>query len=685
MKKVFLLLAVLLPMFMNCANAQNNNVDERLLHKAEQAYFDDDDDSKAFEYVNDFLDSYPNHADGRYIRARIYYSNDKNDAAIRDLKVAVKNHTKNSRVYLSTLYDFIACVYADSDQMDMAIEYQQKAVKEAKKDNPDKFLSCVFDLGQYYYNNDQLGEAETVYLSILKEDNTYQPAMVGLARNCLDRKEYDKGLEWLELAKKYDDDYAQIYRFEMQIYKAMGKDIEAVDSAIKYCITNEDASINTLTEYIGLRYSYGIAKLEETFRKTPTDMRLPLIMARMHKEHGNYNKAIDCLKIIESEYGASATLSYEISMCYDDKGDFPKAIAEINKAIEKSEKGKYIGVRADLYRSWGKYNEAIADYMEAKQYRPTEGHYYYGIGWSYELMGNDAEAMKYYNEGMEIDPSQAYLAVSRADLSKKMGMLAQAEADYKRVLENDKEPEIGSCRQYALIGLGRNDEAIEWMDKIIASNPEYAGCYYDKACVLGRIGRYDEALDALETAFKKGFRRFNHLVHDDDMDCLRNFPRYKALVNEYKGKDVKDGEAMEDGKVSAILEPKESVIPLKRMAGGTYEVPCSINKLPLRFIFDTGASDITISSVEANFMLKNNYLSKNDFKGTRNYLNASGEITEGAVICLKEITIGDVVLKNVNASVVKNQKAPLLLGQTALERFGSFTIDNESQNLIIKY
>ena len=47
--------------------------------------------------------------------------------------------------------------------------------------------------------------------------------------------------------------------------------------------------------------------------------------------------------------------------------------------------------------------------------------------------------------------------------------------------------------------------------------------------------------------------------------------------------------------------------------------------------------------------------------------------------------MGDVKLKNIDASVVKNQKAPLLLGQSVLERFGSITIDNSSAKLIIKH
>ena len=53
-------------------------------------------------------------------------------------------------------------------------------------------------------------------------------------------------------------------------------------------------------------------------------------------------------------------------------------------------------------------------------------------------------------------------------------------------------------------------------------------------------------------------------------------------------------------------------------------------------------------------------------------------------IALGEIKIGDAVLRNVDASVVHNQQAPLLLGQSVLERFGIITIDNINSKLIIK-
>ena len=61
------------------------------------------------------------------------------------------------------------------------------------------------------------------------------------------------------------------------------------------------------------------------------------------------------------------------------------------------------------------------------------------------------------------------------------------------------------------------------------------------------------------------------------------------------------------------------------------------------------------------------------------------KLADGAVVRIKEVKVGDCILKNIEASVIKNQKAPLLLGQSVLERFGSITIDNQNNKLIIKH
>jgi clan AA aspartic protease (TIGR02281 family) len=165
------------------------------------------------------------------------------------------------------------------------------------------------------------------------------------------------------------------------------------------------------------------------------------------------------------------------------------------------------------------------------------------------------------------------------------------------------------------------------------------------------------------------------------MDAIRNHPDFIALIAEYKSKPIatfSNAENVSD-EISVISE-----IQMKKMYSGVYEVACTINNLPLKFIFDTGASSVSISSVEASFMLKNGYLKEEDIKGKEYFSTATGEIHEGTIIRLREIKIGDAVLRNVDASVAHNQQAPLLLGQSVLERFGTITIDNINSKLIIK-
>ena len=89
--------------------------------------------------------------------------------------------------------------------------------------------------------------------------------------------------------------------------------------------------------------------------------------------------------------------------------------------------------------------------------------------------------------------------------------------------------------------------------------------------------------------------------------------------------------------------------------------------------------------VDANFMLKNDYISPKDIIGNRAYSDANGELSVGTVINLKEVTFGGLVLKDVKASVVRNQKAPLLLGQTVLGRLGKIEIDNTNMKLKITH
>jgi aspartyl protease family protein len=114
---------------------------------------------------------------------------------------------------------------------------------------------------------------------------------------------------------------------------------------------------------------------------------------------------------------------------------------------------------------------------------------------------------------------------------------------------------------------------------------------------------------------------------------------------------------------------------------GVFYIPTLVNGIPMQFIFDTGASVVSISLTEALFLFKNGKLAKSDILGKQYFSDAKGEISVGTKIILREIKIGNKTIKNIEASIVNNTNAPLLIGQSALEKLGKITFDTNNKIL----
>jgi len=126
-----------------------------------------------------------------------------------------------------------------------------------------------------------------------------------------------------------------------------------------------------------------------------------------------------------------------------------------------------------------------------------------------------------------------------------------------------------------------------------------------------------------------------------------------------------------------------NVLKMELQSGVRY-VWIEINGIKLRFIFDTGASSICISPAEATVLYRQGTLQKEDILNVEYFQDATGKISEGTKVNLREVKIGNMILENVEALVIDNVNAPLLLGQTVLERFGSIEIDNVNGEIIFK-
>ena len=655
------------------------------LQKAYEVLQNDHDEDQALKLLGEQIKSTPDNVECWLLMCRIYRNQKEYGRAMSSVNEAIRvNKPKKSGFVNSTLYWWKSSVYDDMDNNEQEIEWLKKALDAARKDNKENVQNISFDLGQAYYEAKKYDESDAVYRQMVKEDETDQAAMTGLARNMIQREDYAGAVRMLDASQKYGDDYSETYRFRSEAYDKMGETDKAIDDALLWFEKDEDAYDSAIIKLMMKHRTYAIAKAKTSMKSSDSKDAWRVLLLSIYEEAGEYENAIKEYDALEEDYGKDEFIYAHRADCYNKLGLTDMALSEIEKAIELEADYSNICSKGGILRTAGRYAEAIEVFDQAIEVDPLYAFAYYAKGWCHELSGDDDKAMECYDLGIDLDKEYAYIYLMRGQIHLKRGDKIKAEEDFNTVLQLDTVVTDGSCRQYALHFLGRDDEADEWMQKLIDDEPYDMGHYYDKACLYSRMGRTDEAVKALETALEMGYCAFPHIENDDDMDAIRGRDDFRALIVKYKEKLAARIEKMGID-MTAVKEEQITEVPITRKVGGTFNVDCSVNGLALNMIFDTGASDVSISKVEADFMLKNNYLSMSDIKGKQYYQTADGGISEGTVITLKEVRIGDAVLHNVDASVVKSQKAPLLLGESVLQKFGTFTVDNINSKLIIKH
>ena len=120
-----------------------------------------------------------------------------------------------------------------------------------------------------------------------------------------------------------------------------------------------------------------------------------------------------------------------------------------------------------------------------------------------------------------------------------------------------------------------------------------------------------------------------------------------------------------------------------KIEGGTFIVPVTLNdKLTLDFTIDTGASDVAVTADVVSTLMRTGSITKADFLGQAQYQLGDGSIVRSRVFIIRSLKVGDKVVENVRAGVA-SIKGSLLLGQSFLNRFNSWSVDNRQRLLFL--
>lgn len=632
---------------------------------------------EALDYLNKEINEHPDNGYAFAWIALVRNYNEEFGRALTAANVAVKKIPSKDKEYKAFAYGTRAQVYLNLEDTIQALKDYCQAINIVPDD--DRFYN---QRAQVYYEQGKYDLADKDYLKMISLKEGDVMGYMGIGRNANAQKRYEDAIKQFDYVVKLEPNYSSAYSFRAESYIGLKKYNEAIDDVISALgIDRDRKAFYELQELADSAFEQTVAKLKVQKIKEPNEQSWDYDLGIVYERAAKYNKAIAYYKeSLEKE--SNIITASRISSCYDDLGDYDKALEYCNQAIAlDSVKTNYLYEKANILDNAGRTQEAIKTMSDYIANTPDEPAGYYQRGWFKDHFGDIEGALEDYTMAITLQPNVAYAYLNRGVLYRLKGENAKAESDFKQVVRLDSIPEEAECSFYAYYYLGQKDKAIEILNTILDKDKK--GNCYDAACLYSVMGEKEKALSYLRQSLEDGYRRFAHIKRDRDLNNIRNTEEFKVLMKEYEEKHLQEIAADADGDDSAY-ELKVEEIPFTK-EGGVCKVKCAINGLPLHFIFDTGAADVSISSVEATFMAKNDFLSSSDIIGKQNYQTADGNITEGTIINLKDVKLGSLHLNNIKASVVRNQAAPLLLGQSVLSKLGKIEMDNTKKVLRITH
>lgn len=632
---------------------------------------------EALDYLNKEINEHPDNGYAFAWIALVRNYNEEFGRALTAANIAVKKIPSKDKEYKAFAYGTRAKVYLNLEDTIQALKDYSQAINVMPDD--DRLYN---QRAQVYYEQGKYDLADKDYLKMISLKEGDVMGYMGIGRNANAQKRYEDAIKQFDYVVKLEPNYSSAYSFRAESYIGLKKYNEAIDDVISALgIDRDRKAFYELQELADSAFEQTVAKLKVQKIKEPNEQSWDYDLGIVYERAAKYNKAIAYYKeSLEKE--SNIITASRISSCYDDLGDYDKALEYCNQAIAlDSVKANYLYEKANILDNAGRTQEAIKTMSDYIANTPDEPAGYYQRGWFKDHSGDIEGALEDYTMAITLQPNEAYAYLNRGVLYRLKGENAKAESDFKQVVRLDSIPEDAECSFYAYYYLGQKDKAIEVLNT--ALDKDKKGNCYDAACLYSVMGEKEKALSYLRQSLEDGYRRFAHIKRDRDLNNIRNTEEFKVLMKEYEEKHLQEIVADAEGDDSAY-ELKVEEISFTKEAG-VCKVKCAINGLPLHFIFDTGATDVSISSVEATFMAKNDFLSSSDIIGKQNYQTADGNITEGTVINLKDVKLGSLHLNNIKASVVRNQAAPLLLGQSVLSKLGKIEIDNTKNVLRITH
>ena len=185
------------------------------------------------------------------------------------------------------------------------------------------------------------------------------------------------------------------------------------------------------------------------------------------------------------------------------------------------------------------YDQATTEFERAIALDPNsfEAHYLYAR--SSCAHGKLERAAALFERAAAINPEdyqspclliQVYRSLGRDEDSKNAARRGVKLAE-RELTTHPEDPRPAHLGITALIELGENERAREWISRALAIDPDDPLTQYNVACGYTKLGDIDAAFDLLERSLPRAGPELAEWVkHDSDLDALRSRPRYQKIL-----------------------------------------------------------------------------------------------------------------------------------------------------------
>ena len=590
------------------------------------------------------------------------------------LNLALKHLPKSDKYYIAWSYSSLGKTYLELNDTVQALECINAAVK-TEPTNTD----WLEDRGVMYLIIKQYDKAIADFNKIIQLSPGNIQGYLLTARVHFEREEYSEAMKLYKHANLLSE-HSYIYSYMAMAENQLQNYEQAADYVIEALKAErfEEIAMDLISIENPELLEELLPRIKIQIAKYPNAIDWKFYLIAIHRINKHYEEAINLTQEVKT-LDSDPYYDYVISDLYRDLGDYKTALVYAQKACEAdTSDSQYQYNKLYIYEELGQMDEAFSIANELIKQTPDESSPYLTRADLYFKIQEYTKAIEDYNTAIAIRPQHHYARFKRGYAYLLINDSSKSRKDFQRLVQ-DAEGEIEQA--FAFLHLGQIDKSRSLADSLLKSDSIYHSERYNVACIYSLLGETELAFATLEEELKDGYNHFNHIRNDVDLQNLHG-ERLDKLIYKYEEQAKQRARAFQNDTCQTINEERIVEVPFAA-AGGVTKVDCTINDLPLNFIFDTGASDVTISKVEADFMYKNGYLTERDIVGKKSYQVATGAIAVGTTIILKEIKFGGLVLNDVRASVVESQNAPLLLGQSVLKRLGKIEIDNVKRVLKI--